>query len=167
MDSVLADVTFYLCSAVVLLAARGVVCSRHLLHSALWLAVCFLGIGCLYIFLAADFLGAMQFLVYAGGVAVLIVLGSMLTQQPDCEADGIGQKHRFSAGGIAAGFAGVLLTGILVTPWTVQNFSLPDTVGALAELMLTQYILSFEAAAILLLAATIGVIVLARGANEA
>ena len=105
-------------------------------------------------------------MVYSGGIAVLIVLGIMLTHRPSEEKKGAGHAHRYSAGFIAGGFVLFLLLSVLQTPLSVTAVSVQDTVAALSELMLGRYILAFEAAAVLLLAATIGTILLARGEED-
>lgn len=160
-------IAFYLLAAGTLAAALGTACGSRLLHSALLLTASFIGTGCLYILLDADFLGAVQFMVYSGGIAVLIVLGIMLTHRPSEEEKGAGHAHRYSAGAIAGGFVLFLLLAVLQTPLPAMMFSVQDTVSELSELMLGRYILGFEAAAVLLLAATIGAILLARGEEEA
>lgn len=81
-------VAFYLLAAGTLAAAFGAASGSRLLHSALLLTAAFIGTGCLYILLDADFLGAVQFMVYSGGIAVLIVLGIMLTHRPSEEKKG-------------------------------------------------------------------------------
>ncbi len=159
-------VAFYLLAAGTLAAAFGAASGSRLLHSALLLTAAFIGTGCLYILLDADFLGAVQFMVYSGGIAVLIVLGIMLTHRPSEEKKGAGHAHRYSAGFIAGGFVLFLLLSVLQTPLSVTAVSVQDTVAALSELMLGRYILAFEAAAVLLLAATIGTILLARGEED-
>ena len=159
-------IAFYLLAAGTLAAALGTACGSSLLHSALLLTASFIGTGCLYILLDADFLGAVQFMVYSGGIAVLIVLGIMLTHRPSEEKKGAGHAHRYSAGFIAGGFVLFLLLSVLQTPLSVTAVSVQDTVAALSELMLGRYILAFEAAAVLLLAATIGTILLARGEED-
>ena len=60
---------FYLLAAVTIAGALGVVLAKKLVHAALLLTVTFIGVACLYFQLGADFLGAAQLMIYAGGVA--------------------------------------------------------------------------------------------------
>ena len=83
VPSLIATGVFYALGTVALLGAMGVVFFRNVVHSALSLTASFIGIGCLYIFLSADFMGAVQFLVYGGAVAILIVMAIMLTRRDD------------------------------------------------------------------------------------
>ncbi len=159
---------FYALGTVALLGALGVVFFRNVVHSALSLTASFLGIGCLYIFLAADFMGAVQFLVYGGAVAILIVMAIMLTRREDMARSNPSAGLLVQAGAlIIAGFFGLIMAGVaLLSPFSSQPVDLGDTVTGLADLMLTKYILPFEVAAVLLLIAMIGAIILAKGADE-
>ena len=79
MSELASLVVFCLLAVVILGTALGVVLSNNLVHSALLMTACFIGVGIMYITLEADFLGAVEFMTYSGGVAVLIVMGVMLT----------------------------------------------------------------------------------------
>lgn len=157
---------FYLLSAVILLSALGVVLKKNLVHSALLLTVAFIGVGGLFILLHADFLAAVQLLVYAGAVSIMIVLGIMLTRRDSMAASNPDHEHKYGAGLVSALFLLVMVGAFLITPWQSAQNSFADTVGGLADLMLTKYIVPFEAVAVLLLAAMIGAIILAKGADE-
>jgi NADH-quinone oxidoreductase subunit J len=80
MGEIIYTAAFYVLAAITLLAAAGVVFNRNLVHSALLLALTFIGVAGLYVLLQADFLAAVQILVYSGAVAVIIVIGVMLTR---------------------------------------------------------------------------------------
>ena len=77
MNELASLVVFCLLAVVILGTALGVVLSNNLVHSALLMTACFIGVGIMYITLEADFLGAVEFMTYSGGVAVLIVMGVM------------------------------------------------------------------------------------------
>lgn len=158
---------FAVLSTFILGTALGVVLNKNLVHSALLLTACFIGVGILYITLKADFLGAAEFMTYSGGVAVLIVMGVMLTHH----GDGVPSNPANGRGKIAAVLA-VLFTLVLGAAITMlqlpsgKGFMSEDTVGDLADLMLNLYILPFEIVAVLLLAALLGAVVLAKGDGE-
>lgn len=159
---------FYALGTVALLGALGVVFFRNVVHSALSLTASFIGIGCLYIFLSADFMGAVQFLVYGGAVAILIVMAIMLTRREDMAHSNPSAGMLAQAGAlVVAGLFGLLMAGVaFLSPFVPEPTAFDDTVTGLADLMLTKFILPFEVVAVLLLMAMIGAIVLAKGADE-
>ena len=69
---------FYLISAIILGGALGMVTSRSLVRSVIWLVVSFVGVGALFLLLEAEFIAAVQILVYAGGIVVLFLFVIML-----------------------------------------------------------------------------------------
>lgn len=76
------DILFFLFfAAVIILAAIMVLASKEIVRSVMWLALSFLGVGIIYIFLGSEFLGLIQILVYVGAVAVLMMFGIMLTKR--------------------------------------------------------------------------------------
>ena len=81
MNDLAVSIAFYALALVTVLSAVGVVFKKNILHSALLLAVCFIGVGGIYVLLHADFLAAVQILVYSGAVAVIITLAVMLTKR--------------------------------------------------------------------------------------
>ena len=159
-------VAFYLLAAGTLAAAFGAASGSRLLHSALLLTAAFIGTGCLYILLDADFLGAVQFMVYSGGVAIIIVMGIMLTHRSEKTPSSPDHDHKLPAFGIVGLFAILMLTVYSYSPLRTTEFVVEDTVNALADMMLTHYVLPFEIAAVLLLVAMIGAIILAKGEDE-
>ena len=154
---------FYLLAAVTLAGALGVVLAKKLVHAALLLTVTFIGIACLYFQLGADFLGAAQLMIYAGGVAVLIVLGVMLTRHTPGEETSPDNARWFAAPVAAALFFAVVFSAVYVTPFAeVMEAPAGNSIEKLADLMLGEYVMMFELAAALLLAALVGAIVLAK-----
>lgn len=156
---------FWLLSFVTLGAALAVVFLKNIVHSALSLIVTFLGVAGLYISLQADFLAAVQVLIYAGAVSILIIFAIMLVSKGDgkMQETNLFGKHKYTAGIVSAGILGILSFFIINTPWEISRGVLPsDTVGSIAELLFTDYVLPFELAAILLLVAMIGAIVIAK-----
>ena len=159
---------FYGFAGIVVLAALGVVLCRNIVHSALLLTASFIGIGCLYIFLEADFMGAVQIMVYGGAVAVLTVLAIMLIRRendgPSNPSRGI--LHQMTALIPTASFLLLMAVVIMLTPFRIMPVGLGDSAEGLAELMFTKYMFPFEVAAVLLLMALVGAIVLAKGADD-
>ncbi len=159
---------FFLFAGLALLFACGVVFFRNVVHSALSLTATFICVACLYISIDADFMGAVQILVYGGAVAVLIVMAIMLTRREDMAHSNPSRGFLQHVG--AAVVSGVFLAGMaavaLLSPFKPAPQPLGDAAPGLADLMLTHYVLPFEAAAVLLLIAMIGAILLAKGADE-
>lgn len=168
MNELIGSAVFWVLSLLIIGTALGVVMSKNLVHSALLLTACFIGVGMLYITLEADFLGAVEFMTYSGGVAVLIVMGVMLTHKGERIPSNPFNGRELLAAALAVIFAavmGLVLTFVQLPP--DAGFASADTVGDLAEMMLNTYILPFEIAAVLLLAALLGAIILAKGDGEA
>lgn len=163
MDNITTIVIFYALAAVILGSAVLVVTLKNLVHCVLWLAVTFIAVAGIYMMLGADFLAMVQILVYAGAVCIMIVFAIMLTRRSD-----ISMSNLFNAQFQVAGLVALATTALctfmaLRTAWKVSAVPVPpNTVGAIAELMLTKYVIPFEVAAILLLVALIGAIVIAK-----
>lgn len=168
MNELTYQIAFYILAGITIASAIGVVMKPNLVHSSLLLALCFIGVAGLYVLLEADFLAAVQILIYSGAVAVLIVLGIMLTRRSNMDETNQNSGWRKPSAIVCTFFAVVILVVIGITPWQYST-ALPvqDTPGKIARLLLSDYMVSFEAAAVLLLAAMIGAIALAKGGNEA
>ncbi|MTI79880.1 MAG: NADH-quinone oxidoreductase subunit J [Firmicutes bacterium] len=159
----LSAAAFWLLALTILGAALLVVMSKNIVHSVLWLIVVFLGIAGVFLMLGAKFLAAIQILVYAGAVCIMVVFGVMLTQREDMSKSNIFNKRMLTA----APVVGLLLvvSGTLafksVDKAPVNGGSVPtNTVEAIGELLLSKYVVPFEVAAILLLVALIGAVFL-------
>jgi NADH-quinone oxidoreductase subunit J len=143
-----------------------VVFSRNVLYSAFALFFTFLGTSGLYFFLDAEFLAVTQVVVYIGGVSVLLLFAILLTKN----VDEIRKTNMASLPRMAlAACGGAALLGSFVyalqgTSWAIrENTGYPiTTIRELGDLLLTKYLLPFEAASILLLAVLVGSLVIAR-----
>jgi len=158
-------IAFWLLAFVTLGSGLAVVYLTNIVHSALALIVTFLGIAGIYLTLNADFLAAVQILVYAGAVSILIVFGIMLITRGDgrmSETNTFG-KYKYTALLVVTALFGVISYYIIRTPWQVETGAiLEDTMGQIAEILLGHYVIPFELAAILLTVAMVGAIVIAR-----
>jgi len=155
---------FWLLAAATVASALAVVTLRDIFRAAIFLVLCFVGVAGVYILLSADFLAAVQILIYAGAIAVLIIFAIMLTRDP--QQGNPPNRLRYSALLIAGLVLATLILVILNTPWSAQSQLTPEpTTAALASALFDKdkgFILPFEIASVLLLAAMIGAIVLAR-----
>ncbi|WP_182186443.1 NADH-quinone oxidoreductase subunit J [Pectinatus frisingensis] len=168
MNDGIFTVMFYLAAIIAVTAAWGVIYCKNLVHSALFLALCFIAVAGLYALLNADFLAAVQIMVYAGTVVILIVLGIMMTRRVSMDRSNVMEKSSILGAAVVSLLLLVCLLLIFLNVSFVDSAvnDIQDTVGALAQLLLTHYVLAFEIAAVLLLSAMIGAIVLAKGADE-
>lgn len=150
--------------AFVLIAAIGVVTLRNLFHSALCLAAVLIGTAFIYMGLRADFLAAVQILLYVGAVMTLIIFVIMLTEQIGAKT--IRQTNRQSLVAIL----GLLLLGvvlgkvILKTPWPIHKAALESKVSVmeLGKALMGPYVFPFEVISVILIAALIGAIIIAK-----
>jgi NADH-quinone oxidoreductase subunit J len=174
----IASVIFWLIALLTAGSAMFVVTSRNILHAAFSLCMTFLGVGAIYIFLHADFVAAVQLIVYVGGILVLIMFAVMFSSNVVEDTAEHGRSHlAMLAGGasaLAIFAAIVLLTQRLAVPLARANpienakiayahtVSVTGTEIGLGHLLMGQYLLPFEVVSILLLAALIGAVVIVR-----
>ncbi|HEY32706.1 MAG TPA: NADH-quinone oxidoreductase subunit L [Dehalococcoidia bacterium] len=157
------DFAFWLLAIVSVAAALAVVLLRDVFRAALALVLCFIMVAGLYVTLSADFLAAVQILVYVGAISILLILGIMLTR--DVQRGSLSNKLRFPALLVALLFIGTTIFAVFNTPWGVSaGAPVEPTTATLAGRLFGEngYILTVEIAAVLLLAAIIGAIVLVR-----
>lgn len=167
MSELVFSAAFYILAAVTVASALGVVLKQNLVHSALLLVVCFIGVSGLYVMLNAEFLAAVQLLVYSGAIAVILVLGVMLTRRRSMNESSQNNERSFRAAALGAALLAVLVGAIALTPWQYSAAgALDHAAPVIARALLTDYMVAFEVAALLLLAAMVGAIVLAKGVEE-
>ncbi len=157
------DIAFWVLAIIGIAAALAVVLLRNVFRAALSLILCFLTIAGIYVTLSADFLAAVQVLIYVGAISVLIILAIMLTRE--VQRGSPSSKLRIPAFVVAILFLGVMTFALINTPWQVSGISpLEPTTAALAVKLFGEggFILAVEIAAVLLLAAILGAIVLVR-----
>jgi NADH-quinone oxidoreductase subunit J len=157
-------IIFYIFVLITLGSACIVVFSRNIVRTAFSLLFAFFGVAGIYVFLMADFIAITQLLIYVGGITVLILFGVMLTNRQinvDVKSD---PMQALPAAIIAASLAGVLINMIFTTNWKVDLLSQTpeNTAPQIGKLLLTDYLLPFEAASVLLLVALIGAAMIAR-----
>ena len=154
---------FCLLAFITILSALYVVTLRNIFHCAIFLVLALFGVAGIYILLEAEFLAAVQVLIYVGAVAILMIFAIMLTSH--LTASRISQNNEQSGLAIitSVGFLAVSLGSIAFSIWRVSESPLPENnTLELGKLLMTDYVLPFEVVSIVLLAAMIGAIVLAR-----
>jgi NADH-quinone oxidoreductase subunit J len=181
------QILFVIIAALGLLAALGTVLARNLVHAALFLIAFFFAVACLFVLLEAEFLAALQVLVYIGAVAIILMFGIMLTRN----IQGLDPTTAPSAWAVPGSIVGLGLFAVLGFGISYQgggpggpNWAQMDerpsivavpgrpaparaeSVNHMAKVvgdeLLTRYVIAFEVAGLLLTAALVGAIALAH-----
>ena len=162
------EVTFWVLAAVMAFAAIRVVTSRNVIHAALYLVVTLLGAATIYVLLYAEFVAWVQVLVYVGAIVVLMLFGLMLTRADIGNAN-FDNDQRLLAALCAAAMFGVM-SYVLVDAFEGQEIDLTATEGtsteSVGDAIFSAYVLPFEVVSVLLLAALVGAVVIARRDTE-
>ena len=162
----MSELLFWFIALFTIVSALMVVLNNQLLYSAIALLFALFGIAGLYIYLWADFIAGVQLLVYICGINVLIIFGIMLTNRI--------ASVRLSQTNVQQGVASVVSIWLFIviffaiskTSWHQVIAAEPtSTVREVGILLLTKYLLPFEAVSVLLLGALIGAAILSREAN--
>ena len=164
VDQASVGVAFWILSVVILVSGFMVVSLKNIFHCAIFLIFCLSGVAGIYILLNAEFLAAAQVLIYVGAVAVLMIFAIMLTS--DLASRKIVQTNQNAMMAFFACLVFVLGAVVLIGLTHVWNYAretLPaENVLTIGKLLMTRFMLPFEVVSVLLLAAMIGAIVLAR-----
>ena len=159
----MAEITFWFIAGLTIVSAVMVVYSKKLLNSAIALLFTLFGVAGLYVFLWADFLAAVQVVVYIGGILILIIFGIMLTNRITTVHISHSSIQRGYGGMVVVGLMGFLGWMIVRTPWLQKQALEPEqTVATIGRLLLTDYLMPFEVTSVLLLSALIGAATLSR-----
>jgi NADH-quinone oxidoreductase subunit J len=182
---VILRVLFLLTASLGVIAALGTVLARNLVHAALFLVGFFFVVACQFVLLDAEFLAAIQVLIYIGAVAILILFGIMLTRNVQGDETTSGPAIARLPGAFAAvAILAVLVAGIVKSTspggrpsWSSQkvrpavaanaddtrSLSIRSGMAPVVGVeLLTRYVVAFEVAGLLLTAAVVGAIALAH-----
>jgi NADH-quinone oxidoreductase subunit J len=168
MADVWHEVVFWILAVVITGAAVRVVTSANVVHAALYLVATLMGAGALYVLLFAEFVAWAQVLVYVGAIVVLMLFGLMLTRAPIGQANLDNSQRPLAALCALAVF--VVTSWITVSAFEGEEISFQDPVTSngvgltesVGEVIFSEYVLPFEVVSILLLAALVGAVVIAR-----
>lgn len=160
----MSPVLFYLVCGVIIIPALAVVVSENLFHAGLSMIVSFLGIAAVYAMLSAPFLAAVQVLVYAGAIAVILLFAFMLTHNIMLAQEAPGRARQISAGAICLLLFGLMGRVLMASGWSalVPGTSEPVGLELLGTELLTNALVPFELISVLLLMTLIGAVVIAR-----
>lgn len=164
-DNVAQNIAFYIIAIIMVVSALKVVTSKNVVHAALFLVAVLTGMAGQFILLGAEFIAATQLLVYVGAIIVLFLFGIMLTRaQLGRDPDVDGTAVQKASGGLTA-LVLLVVMGYAIYD-SLEGVELPEervqTVAEVSDSIFSTYIVPFEAVSVLLLAALIGAIVLAR-----
>jgi NADH-quinone oxidoreductase subunit J len=158
-----ADLIFYFLAALTVGSAIFVAILPNIVYSAVALLFSFAGVAGLYVYLSADFLAATQLLVYVGGILILILFAVFLSNRISDVKLSNPSRFRWQAGFVCLALFGVLSYTSVSTAFPVKpELSYQPTTAEIGELLMTRYLLPFEVASVLLLAALIGAALLSR-----
>ncbi|MBI2197291.1 MAG: NADH-quinone oxidoreductase subunit J [Candidatus Rokubacteria bacterium] len=159
----LEPLAFWALSALLVGSALAVVLTKNLFHSVLYLALALTGTSGIFLVLEAEFLAAVQLLLYAGGVITIVVFAIVVTER--LVGERITQTSRQIVNGLI--ISGGVLIGVLTflarAPLPVTRPPLPgDVTRAIGQALLSRFVLPFELLAVLFLAALLGATYFAR-----
>ncbi|HUV56964.1 MAG TPA: NADH-quinone oxidoreductase subunit J [Dehalococcoidales bacterium] len=157
------EIAFWLLAVIGVVTALAVVLLPNVFRAALCLVACFIAVAGIYVTLSADFLAAVQVLIYVGAIGVVIILAIMLTRE--VQRGSLANKLYIPALLVAILFFGVVGFAVINTPWQIAGIAPQEpTTSALAVKLFGEggFILPLEIASVLLLAAILGAIILVR-----
>ena len=166
------QLAFYAFAALTLGGALAVLLTRNVLYAAFFLLLTLLGVAGLFVLASADFLAIAQIMIYVGGVLVLVIFGVMLTHKPEPTSDTNSQvPNRVLTLNRSWIVALLLAAGLFVALYSLlarADFAMlsrpvgwQSTVNTIGKQLMTEYVVPFEVAGILLLAALVGATYLA------
>ena len=158
------QIIFLVMAAATLISAFLVVTSRALVHAALWLVAALFGVGVMYALLNAGFFAVAQVLIYIGAIAILFIFAVMLTRGIMKDAGPQNNPNSWLVGLISLVFFGGLV--FMFSRWNEFSATMPALTSEVASLQMlgsalvspNGYLLPFELASVLLVAAMIGAI---------
>ena len=156
------DALFWILAAVMLGSALLVVTMRDIIRCGLAMMVCFGALAGIYVLIGAPLIAAAQVIVYIGAISVLILFAIMLTQTKDAPS-----RLVFQTQAIPAAFASIIIAVVIAlvigaTDWGPVANRIRLATDALSQVLFHDFVLPFEIVSVLLLAAVIGAVYLAK-----
>jgi NADH-quinone oxidoreductase subunit J len=162
---------FYAVAAMIVFSAIRVVTTQNVVHAALYLVGVLAGVGAQYVILTAEFVAATQVIVYIGAIIVLFLFGIMLTQTRIGRDQNLTNRRWLSAAATAVLVLGVMAYALLDEyGWSATKLPADTRIAnvngsntaTVSDAVFSQYLVPFEVISVLLLAALVGAVVLAR-----
>ncbi len=166
--SLTVDIAFWIIAFVGIAAALAVVQMRDIFKAALSLILCFVAVAAFFVLLRAEFLAAVQVLIYVGAVSVLIIFAILMTR--DVQQGNPSNRLRLPALALASLLLVAVVVVVVGTDWVLLREPastevaevFANSTSGIGRLLLRDFALPFEVASVLLLAAIIGALVLVR-----
>ncbi len=158
------NVVFGVLALAMAVAAVRVVTTQNVVHAALYLVVVLAGVAAIYILLAAEFIAVVQVIIYIGAIVLLILFGTMLTRAPIGRSAGLDNDQRWLGLVLSLflfGVLGAVLTDAYGTTELPRDPVVQRT-GDVGVSIFQTYVVPFEVVSVLLLAALVGAVVIAR-----
>ena len=155
-------VIFFAVGALSLVGSLGVVFSRNVVHSALFLILALLAVAGLFVILLAEFLAIVQVLIYGGAITIILLFALMMTRAREAPLKLDNAQKSLAL--VAAGTVFAVLTAVLLAsdlPGKIEDQERPSFTG-IADTLFRQWAVPFEVASLILLVALIGAIVISR-----
>ena len=156
------DALLWVLAAVLIGSGLLVVTMRDIIRCGLAMIVCFLALAGIYTLMGVPLLGAAQVIVYIGAISVLILFAIMLTQTKDAPSRLVFQTQAGPASILAVVIAVVIAIAVSSTNWGELAKRARLGTGQMADVLFNQYVFPFEIVSVLLLAAVIGGVFLAK-----
>jgi len=160
------DVIFLVLASVMLGSALLVVLGRNIIRSGLWMILSFAALAGIYVLLGAPLVAGAQVLVYIGAISVLILFAIMLTQSKAGPASLVFHHQAWAAAILALFLVAIITVVVIATPWPTAPGPVVASSITIAHLLFGTYVLPFEVVSVLLLAAVIGGVFLAKREDE-
>ena len=157
-----ADALFWILAAVMLIAGLLVVTMRDIIRCGLAMIVCFGALAAIYVLMGAPLIGAAQVIVYIGAISVLILFAIMLTQTKDAPARLVFQTQAGAAAIASVIIAIVIALAVVATDWAPSAVRFEVDTDAMARLLFTDFVFPLEIVSVILLAAVVGGVFLAK-----
>ena len=154
-------VIFFVLAAVAVLGAASLIFQRHPIHSALSLIVVMVALAGLYLLMGADFVAAVQIIVYGGAIMVLFIFVIMLLNAGIEERTNASRLARFAGVPLTVVLLGILAVAIARSQVASQPAQLADT-HKISMQLFTEFVYPFELTSFLILVAILGALVLAQ-----
>ena len=160
-------IIFYILALIMIVFSIVAVSSRNMLRSVVYLLFVLIGVAGIYFLIDFNFLAAIQLTVYAGGIVVLIIFSVLLIHHIEMELEVVKTFKKIITALVCLAGLGVFLTTIYTHQFNVVENSNTTTINQIGKGFLSYeaggYILPFEVISVLLLAAMIGAIIIAKG----
>ena len=156
------DALFWILASLMIIAGLLVVTMKDIIRCGLAMIVCFGALAGIYVLMGAPLIGAAQVIVYIGAISVLILFAIMLTQTKDAPSRLVFQTQVGPAAVASVVIAIVIALAVTATDWGASAERVIAGANLVAKVLFTDFVLPFEIVSVLLLAAVVGGVFLAK-----